>query len=712
MPPPNPPQNAGQSIPWTSAQDAEAMHVSAGYRDALTFVLVPRTRLEFGPPDNAASQKLKNPGELFIEVPIRGKAVNFEPGVTLDCELSWLVLPDGVTQPKSHPVGNAKMVIAADGTFEIKAGGKPPVLDIITHQVINNGKLGYVVTPSFPHAQPSAFPPAITFKNVCGVNVTKPGTCLVGTKVSFSPHFSSVLNKADLELRIVELDEGSSEIAFGPERYAFSHHWGPRALWMIRNTTSVDWAIGFTSDTCDYFTDVGDEEAGAYEFAWQLWGRSKEGAPQTKLLEDKEFLRLPRPRLEELRVEFDKSWEGTWEVHGKISGVDPAAKLKVEVALVEPPPPEPGTAQARTLASSTLPLPLVVQKPALTPLPPSNTPAPLQDHRTASVRVQLHPDGVFEAFLGERHWMPEWTASNPQTPVDPPKAYAILTLPAAARDGKPGPIAPYLDFDDTRYSPIKADRLCWDFDAEWVCSEEGVAMVTRPPRPTRRPAGLTPRPAPPVDAGDQKTPMDWKEVWSDIVAWENIIPFMYQDNNKNVTVGAGNLLKYLEPKQADDPLAAGTLPFQNMDAGRPATPQEITEAFNKVVAMPPKMTATRYATRPKIALTDAFIEAQTKKRFENEFLKSIKNGLPDFETYPRAARRGIVDVTYNVGISVPLGTNSKWSAFLTAVKARKWAAAAAECTKNKPVDGNAQRTQWREDLFRYAAKVDWKKPGS
>ena len=129
--------------------------------------------------------------------------------------------------------------------------------------------------------------------------------------------------------------------------------------------------------------------------------------------------------------------------------------------------------------------------------------------------------------------------------------------------------------------------------------------------------------------------------------------------------------------------------------------------------MPPKMVATAYATRPKIALTDAYIEALAKKRHEQEFHKAILKGLPEYETYPRAARRGIFDVAYNVGISVPLGTHTEWKAFSMAVQARNWAAAAVECNKNHPkTGGDKRRTQWREDLFRYAARSDWKRPGA
>lgn len=690
MPPQNPPRNPAQSLSWTGTQETEATHVSAGYRDALTFVLVPRTSLEFHSPDFAAARKLRNPGELFIEVPITGKARNFQHGVTLDCELSWLVQPHGTASPRPFPVANAKLLVKPDGTFEVQVDGGPPVLDLVAQRIINQGMLGYAVTPSFPHAETATFAPAIAFNNPCALTVKKPtgDACRVGERVTFTPHFSSVLNQADLELRVVELDEGSSEVASGASRHAFSHRWGPSAFWMFRNNSGVDWAIGFTDDTCEHFADVGTEEEGAYEYGWQLWGRSREGGPQTLLLEDKEFLRLPKPRLEALQVEYDKSWEGTWEVHGKITGVAPRAHLVVEVALIEPPPPESVAPTAPAVAPSTQ-----VTVPT--------------DHRTASVRVQLQSDGVFEAHLGERHWMLDWTSTNPLAPVVPPKAYAILTLPAAGRDGKPGPVSPYLDFDENTYSPFKGEVLCWDVDAEWVCSEEATSLVTRPPRPKRRRTGLTPNPAPPVEAGDPKAPIAWEELWLDIIAWEGVVPYMYLDKPGNVTVGAGNLLQRLEPQKAGDMLAAQSLPFQNMDAGRTATPQEIAEAFNKVKALPRGMTYTEYAMRPKIGLTDAVIKALAKHRYETEFLPALKRGFPDFENYPRAARRGLIDVTYNVGVSVP----TTWTKLITATQARDWTTASVEC-RTKPQNADDFRNKWRKDLFLYAARTDWKKTGA
>ena len=85
----------------------------------------------------------------------------------------------------------------------------------------------------------------------------------------------------------------------------------------------------------------------------------------------------------------------------------------------------------------------------------------------------------------------------------------------------------------------------------------------------------------------------------------------------------------------------------------------------------------------------------------------MKACFPDFETYPRSARRGLLDVTYNVGISVP----TKWTKLIAAVKARNWTTASVEC-RTKPQNAEDTRNEWRKALFLYAARVDWKRSGS
>ncbi|MFP2906314.1 hypothetical protein ACLESD_14870 [Pyxidicoccus sp. 3LFB2] len=705
MPPQNSEQNAAPPLTWTGPQEAEATHVSAGYRDALSFVLVPRTSLKFDPPDAAAVRQLNSPGDLRIEVPIRGKAVNFEPGVTLPCELSWLVR-HGTGSPMGAPVGNATLKVDANGNFQVLVDGRTPVVDLVTHKLINQGLLGYSVTPKFPHAEASELAPVIRFNNPCAIKTKKPepANTRIGELVTFTPQFASVLNRADLELRVVELDEGSGEVSSGAGRYAFTHRWAPAAFYTFRSNSSVDWAIGFTDDSCEHFADVGDEEEGGYEFGWELWGRSTPDAPQTLLASDKNFLTLPKPHLEQLKVEYDRSWDGTWEVHGKILNVASRAHLQLDVAVVQPAAP-PATTPAASPLLTPRPLTTSPLSPLLSTAQAGATTTPAgEDHRTETVRVQLGPDGIFEANLGERHWGVS-LGSGPA--VAPPKGYAVITLVAAAREGKPGPLQPYLNFDENKYSPYKEDKLSWDVDAPWVCSEEATSLATRPPRPTRRKRGVSSSPAPGPEVGDPKTPMTFDDMWQDIIAWEGVVPYMYLDTEGYVTVGAGNLLTHIEPKRAGDKLAAKTHPFQNVDLGRAATPEEITEAFNKVKAMHKGLFYTEYAQRPKIALTDAYSKQVAKERYDTEFLPAVKNGFPDFETYPRSARRAILDVTYNVGVSVP----TAWTKLIAAVKARNWTTAAVEC-RTKPQNPEDSRNEWRKALFLYAARVDWKRPGA
>jgi GH24 family phage-related lysozyme (muramidase) len=700
MAPQNTPQN-GAAPSWTSPQETEATHVSAGYRDALSFVLVPRTSLQFDPPDANAVRLLGSPSELRIPVPIRGKAIHFEPGVTLPCELSWLV-QKGTGQPVGVPVGNAVMKVDANGHFQILVDGRTPVVDLLAHKLLNQGMLGYSVLPRFPHAETSEQPPVIRFNNACTLKTKKPeeGNARIGELVTFTPQFAPVLNKADLELRVIELDEGSGEVSSEAGRHAFTHRWSPLAFHTFRSQSSVDWAIGFSDETCEQLADVGNEEEGGYEFGWELWGRSAPDAQPTLLDEDKGFLKVPKPHLEQLRVEYDATWNGTWEVHGKILHVSPRAHLQLDVAVVQPAAPPPQTTPGAIPSLLQAPQPLVNTN----PLAGATTAAPGEDTKTETVRVQLGPDGIFEANVGERHWGTNLLAGPPP---NPPRGYAILSFVAAARGGKPGPLQPYLNFDDNKYSPYKDDKLSWDVDAPWVCSEEATALSSRPPKPKRRNRGITAIPAPGPEVGDQKTPITFDDMWLDIAAWEGVVAYMYQDTEGWVTVGAGNLLKTLEPAFAGDKLAAKTHPFLNEDAARPATPEEIAEAFRKVKAMPKGLFYTAYAQRPNIYIPDAYSKQLAKERYEKEFLPAVKSGFPDFESYPRAARRGILDVTYNVGTSVP----TKWTKLIKAVKARDWTTASVEC-RTKPQNAEDLRNEWRKSLFLHAARVDWKRPGA
>jgi GH24 family phage-related lysozyme (muramidase) len=632
------------------AKKPGTISLSAGYRASVPFVLVPRTSITLDTPDFGVSLGFKIGLSLTHDFPIRGSSTNFPPG-NRKCALSWQVSREG--KHFSYPVdGEVLMKIQPGGRFEVEVNGKTPVIDLIAHQLIGKGKLGYSLTPDFPHAETTPLAPdmQVGFDNPCEIQVSLPEKKLLGERVTFTPHFAKVFQLAELELRVMETDAGSDEIAATEPRNAFTHTWTPGPFFRL----SRSWAIGFTDNSCHQLADVGQEEAGAYEFAWQLWGRQGGGTP-TLLLENKTFLTAPKPKLEDFRIEYDPSIEGTWEVSGKISEISPRAGLRLNVALVQP-----------------------------------RSQTPLESHGTTAIQLSLGSDGIFEGYLGERHWFSEKPMAG-EFPLAP--AFAILSLPAAVRDDKLGPISAHLDFDDMTFSAFKGHELSWDVGADWVCSREALATEPRPPRPKRRKSGIVVIPAPPADAGNQKGPMTFEEMWNDLAAWEGIVPYMYLDKPGNVTVGAGNLLPSTKEARA--------LPFQNKDAGRAATPEEISTAFQQVEQMKKGMWYTEYAQRPMIALTAQFIRDLVKKRLDTEFLPSIRETFkPHFDSYPLCVRRALLDIAYNRG---PNSFNTKVPELTTAVKARNWTVAASlKCLDHGP----EARAQWRKSLFQYASVVE------
>jgi hypothetical protein len=56
-------------------------------------------------------------------------------------------------------------------------------------------------------------------------------------------------------------------------------------------------------------------------------------------------------------------------------------------------------------------------------------------------------------------------------------------------------------------------------------------------------------------------------------------------------------------------------------------------------------------------------------------------------------------------------TGAKWRNFITSVKARNWTKAAVDC-RTRPQNREDRRNEWRKDLFLYAARVDWMRPGA
>ena len=77
----------------------------------------------------------------------------------------------------------------------------------------------------------------------------------------------------------------------------------------------------------------------------------------------------------------------------------------------------------------------------------------------------------------------------------------------------------------------------------------------------------------------------------------------------------------------------------------------------------------------------------TYSRFED----GVKNKLPDYEKYPKAAQEAITDMAYNLGID---GLFSRFPEFVKAVQKQDWKSAAMESKRMGIDDDRNDQTRW------------------
>ena len=180
--------------------------------------------------------------------------------------------------------------------------------------------------------------------------------------------------------------------------------------------------------------------------------------------------------------------------------------------------------------------------------------------------------------------------------------------------------------------------------------------------------------------------MSWKDlVIAKVKEFEGSIPHMYLDSVGLVTVGVGSLLR--------TPEAAEALPFINGDSGAPAQREEIRAEWTHVSNQEQNnYRASYYKQFTNLVLPDAAINAQVEHHLD-EFAAGLAKEIPDFDSYPDAARQGILDLAFNLGVR---GVIRKFPSFTAAFKARDWARCKAEC--NRP-QVSAARNNHVKGLF-------------
>jgi hypothetical protein len=132
---------------------------------------------------------------------------------------------------------------------------------------------------------------------------------------------------------------------------------------------------------------------------------------------------------------------------------------------------------------------------------------------------------------------------------------------------------------------------------------------------------------------------------------------------------------------------------------------EIRAAFEKVVLMPPGLDASKYETHPRLELDDAFVRQMVRDFVDSKALPALRRNFPEWDSFPKCARRALLDIAYNCGPAFFDDSKPKHPAkapkLRAAVLAKKWEVAAQEV----PSKGRAARRQWRMDLLNFAHRL-------
>jgi GH24 family phage-related lysozyme (muramidase) len=194
----------------------------------------------------------------------------------------------------------------------------------------------------------------------------------------------------------------------------------------------------------------------------------------------------------------------------------------------------------------------------------------------------------------------------------------------------------------------------------------------------------------PSSAAASWRPAVMLQVESDLRRWEGNLNFLYLDSKGLVTTGIGNLVR--------NEATAQRMPFVDTRTGRPATADQISQAYDVVQSLPAKRHADSYAPATHLRLPQEFVNQLMRSRLENEFLPGLRRELPHFDDYPPAAQRALIDMAYSMGLG-KLGTFHK---LRDACEAGDWMTAAAECHR---MGARAERNEWTRDLFLLAGGV-------
>ena len=176
-----------------------------------------------------------------------------------------------------------------------------------------------------------------------------------------------------------------------------------------------------------------------------------------------------------------------------------------------------------------------------------------------------------------------------------------------------------------------------------------------------------------------------------LIRYEGDVRHMYLDSEGHVTIGVGHLVR--------DLAAALALNLVVGKTGAIATDAQITIDYEAVKKQWKSDTAAPYYKKyTQLIMKKVEVNRLTNKHI-NKFYSELKRLYPDFDDYSTEVRLALLDMIFNLGMTKLRNLFPKLN---KAVKAKKWAEAAAESRRKFPVSD--ARNNYVRALFEAAAK--------
>ena len=145
---------------------------------------------------------------------------------------------------------------------------------------------------------------------------------------------------------------------------------------------------------------------------------------------------------------------------------------------------------------------------------------------------------------------------------------------------------------------------------------------------------------------------------------------MYVDRRGVVATGLGHALPTAD--------AAIALPWCHRATGLPATPTEIRVAFTRVRALGPRQKTLAYRLAADLVLPAGVAGELAIARIERDVLPRLRRLCRNFDSYPLAARRALVEMAGDLGLSAL----AKFHMLIAACSQRDFSTAAEHCHRH------------------------------